>query len=339
MRRLLVFLITFGLLGLLACFTFLGKISPRNADKFPVLVRIQPEQNIRAILDTLQTLGIIQETKPLRYYLTLLRWDRKIHSGTYLFSKPLRTFEVARILASGRVAQARITLPEGLTYWEVRDALSKHLDIDSLEWETLIYDPELCAKWAMGANSLEGFLFPDTYLFPLDYSAKEVVETMLHRFWQIHGSLSKATGPGVDSLQTITMASIVQKEDKVEAELPVISGVFYNRLRLGWPLGADPTVRYYLRRLDGALYKDELHDDHPYNTRTRLGLPPGPISNAGKKAILAAINPQKTSYMYFVAKDDGSGEHFFTSTNAEHNARKAIRKVNRDKRGTNPLGN
>jgi len=333
-------LIFFFLVGLSVYLAFeLLQAPPRPLSQYPFYLRVPPKQNLNQLLDTLYHQGLVKNPKFLRYFMIALGWDRKIHSGTYLFNEPQTLYQLARTLSRGKVAHFKITLPEGLAHWEIRDQLKKFITLDSLEWENLIHNPELRAQYALNAPSLEGFLFPDTYLIPYETSPREMIEIQLKRFWEVHKELSSATGPGLDSLKTIVLASIVQKETRAASEYKIIAGVFHNRLQKSWPLGADPTIRYYLRRLNGPLYKSELLDNNPYNSRTQLGLPPGPISNPGREALEAAISPEETSYMFFVAKDDGSGEHYFTKTNSEHNAYKIIRSKNRSERGRTSQGN
>jgi UPF0755 protein len=131
--------------------------------------------------------------------------------------------------------------------------------------------------------------------------------------------------------QVLTLASVVEEETGNPKERPLIAGVFHNRLRLDMPLGADPTVRFIFKNLTGPIYKSQLNSDNPYNTRKFKGLMPGPISNPGRHAIEATLRPDTTKMLYFVAKDDGSGEHFFSKSLEEHNRYKNIAAQNRAK--------
>jgi UPF0755 protein len=130
----------------------------------------------------------------------------------------------------------------------------------------------------------------------------------------------------------VTLASIVEKEAGVPSERPLIAGVFYNRLLQNWSLGADPTVRFVLRKLTGPITVKDLNVNSPYNTRRFTGLPPGPICNPGKGALLAALNPANTEMMFFVAKDNGSRQHFFSKNNTEHIRYKSVAAENRKNR-------
>ena len=133
----------------------------------------------------------------------------------------------------------------------------------------------------------------------------------------------------------VTLASIVEEESSLASERPQVAGVYYNRVRMNWPLGADPTVRFIFRNMSGPIYKSQLNSDHPYNTRNpkNKGLPPGPISSPGQESLQATLYPDKTPYLYFVGKDDGSRAHFFCTNLACHNKYKEIASRNRVKAG------
>jgi len=189
----------------------------------------------------------------------------------------------------------------------------------------------VCRALGISAASLEGYLFPDTYRFSPDAGCRDVIERMVHRFHSVYESIPFDSGIEQEYTrhQIVTMASIVEKEATVAGERPRIAGVFFNRLRKGYPLGADPTVRYALRKFSGPLRVSELKTPSPYNTRRFAGLPPGPICSPGRGSLNAAASPLETRELYFVAKWDGSGEHDFSKTNAEHERKKkAIRRRN-----------
>jgi UPF0755 protein len=134
---------------------------------------------------------------------------------------------------------------------------------------------------------------------------------------------------GLNKKDIVIIASIVEKEALISTELPRIAGVFYNRLRLGVPLGADPTVRYIFKKWSGPLYVSELKSRSPYNTRLHKGLPPGPICSPGRASLAASVSPAQTNELYFVARWDGSGGHEFSATHDDHVRKKnAIRKIN-----------
>jgi UPF0755 protein len=183
-------------------------------------------------------------------------------------------------------------------------------------------DPGAVRDLASDAESLEGFLFPATYGFPRHPTGQEMVEAMVKRFRQEWATISaQPSDPPEDSLeQTLTLASLVERETPKPDERPLVAGVFANRLRQGVPLQCDPTVVYALElagQYSGTLEAAEIPFDSPYNTYRHAGLPPGPIANPGEASLRAAMSPAKTDYLYFVA--DTEGGHFFSKTLAEHN--------------------
>jgi UPF0755 protein len=170
------------------------------------------------------------------------------------------------------------------------------------------------------ASTLEGYLFPDTYLFAMDLPVQTILRSFVARFNQHFGpeQEEKAHNLGFTRHQVVILASVVEKETAVPEERPLIAGVFLNRLKKGIRLQSDPTVIYGLKNFDGNLTKAHLQTDTPYNTYTRKGLPASPICNPGAASIQAVLDPANTSYLYFVAKKDGT--HHFSTSLAEHNA-------------------
>jgi UPF0755 protein len=192
-------------------------------------------------------------------------------------------------------------------------------------------DSNEARKYGIGAPSLEGYLFPDTYRFPPDISPEGIVKRMMEHFNEMYETIARPPGAetGLTKHETVVLASIIEKEAELASERPLISGVFHNRLKKGIPLGADPTTRYIFGKFSGPLLASELSAQSPYNTRLHAGLPPGPICSPGLASLTAALCPQQTKMLFFVAKWDGSGSHDFSMTNEEHTRKKdAIRRSN-----------
>jgi UPF0755 protein len=192
----------------------------------------------------------------------------------------------------------------------------------------------LIARLKINAPTLEGYLYPNTYRFPDNVSAKEIIIKMVNSFDKVYKTLvpNRNITDKFTKNQIVTIASIVEKEAAIPSERERISAVFHNRIRMGYPLGADPTVRYALHKFDGPLTVSDLNNSSPYNTRKYSGLPPGPICSPGKGALQAAMSPAETKELYFVAKWDGSGAHDFSLTNEEHNRKKMIIRQNNEQR-------
>lgn len=243
--------------------------------------------------------------------------------------------QIIAIIESGKNAVRKVTIPEGRASWEIPAYLKKAFpNLDENLWNKLIQDPSFAHSLGVDANSLEGYLLPETYPFPIDADEKTIIKQMVDANLRLRNELQNAPGPSMWQAlgnwhRVLTLASVVEEETGKTDERPLIAGVFHNRLKIGMPLGADPTVRFIFKNLTGPIYKSQLNSDSPYNTRKFKGLMPGPISNPGRKAIEAALHPADTKALYFVAKDDGSGTHFFSSTLADHNKYKDVAAKNR----------
>ena len=185
-------------------------------------------------------------------------------------------------------------------------------------------DPEFIKSLKLDVPNLEGYLYPETYLFTPGIDEAQLLRMLVEQFHnQLDPALlKKAKQLNLNRHQLVTLASIIEKETGLVKEMPLISSVFHNRLRRGIPLQTDPTVIYGIKNFDGNLTRNHLKTPTPYNTYMIKGLPPGPIANPGKAALNAAAEPAKSEYLYFVARGDGS--HYFSKTLKEHNG--AVRK-------------
>lgn len=230
------------------------------------------------------------------------------------------------LFSSHRKPSIKVTLPEGLTYREMASAIQRLLESDSAEFVEWCESDSVRAYYNIQSPSMEGYLKPDTYYFYFRESASHICEELHSTFTsnQEVGSLHRLNAFQRDSV--LTLASIVQAEAADVSEMPIIAGVYANRLRIGMKLDADPTVQYGFRWKRRVLNR-HLDAEHAYNTYVIPGLPPGPINNPGSSAILAALKPAQHGYLYFVAKGDGSGQHRFSTTGAEHMAN--VRKYRR----------
>jgi UPF0755 protein len=166
------------------------------------------------------------------------------------------------------------------------------------------------------SGRLEGYLFPDTYEFPKNVTAEQIIDRMLKRFDNVFTDDMKQRAEAINMStdQIVTLASIIEKEARVPEERPVIAAVYYNRLKKKMLLQADATVQYALGQWKDKVLYEDLKVDSPYNTYKYQGLPIGPISNPGKASLEAAVSPEKVDYLFYVAKSDGSGAHTFTVT-------------------------
>ena len=289
-----------------------------------------------------QIAGILREEDVIRNRLAFTLFSywhfrRPIQAGEYYFDQPVNTREVFWKMARGRIFVRTILVPEGWTIFDIAEEIQEQGICDRDQFLAATHETSLISNIAPQAHSLEGFLFPSTYEFTRHNSCEEVAKRMVENFKAVWDSIKPAdlqTLPGgLTPLQVVTLASLVERETPDPEERPLVAGVFYNRLRKGVPLQCDPTVQYALA-LEGQLVKDvkpkDLKVDSPYNTYTHTGLPPGPIANPGEASLRAALAPEVTDYLYFVANDKGG--HFFAKTLAEHdrNVKRLRSRLNAD---------
>lgn len=280
-------------------------------------VDIAPGTGTQSMAQQLQNAGVIRSK--YAFEAMKLVHGGALKAGEYRFEHPATLIEVYSRLRKGDVYTRTLVIKEGFNIFDIAQAveaagLGSHTDFLAAEKA----NTALIARWNPGATSLEGYLFPDTYRFSRHASATNMLATMVKRFEQQIGKLGAADRPDVG--RVVTMASLVEREVHIDAERPIVAGVFENRLAANMPLQTDPAVAYasQLRGTwTGAIHQSELHSDSPYNTYVHTGLPPGPICNPGLAALKAALHPSMTEYLYFVA--DANGATKFSKTIEEHN--------------------
>lgn len=329
MKRALIFLIiTFIAVVAVIGYDFFHKTtSPFQGFDQPITLEIDRGASVTAIARLLHRDKIISNYTYFRLYYRLFHSKKHFQSGEYLFDRPLTMAQVIDKLHEGKVILYKITVKEGLTLPETAALLGDQYRINYGEFLAAAGDGRLIRGIDLEAKDLEGYLFPDTYFTRKGIAAPEVVRLMVDKFRNnlTSAMVLRARDLGLSIRQVVTLASLIEKETAAREERFTISSVFHNRLKLGMALDCDPTIIYALKR-DGR-YRDklgwkDLEYDSPYNTRRYRGLPPGPICSPGIASIQAALYPETTQYLYFVAK--GGGFHYFSATLAEHNA--AVRK-------------
>ena len=232
--------------------------------------------------------------------------------------------EILSTLRNGQVLLHSLTVPEGLTIAQIADLASQDGLTDRAEFIRLAKDRAFVASLGIEAETLEGYLYPNTYKFPRAVKAREVLVAMVEQLRQVVGPdlLARMQELKMTMHEVLTLASVIEKETGSGGERPEISAVFHNRLKKHIPLQSDPTVIYGLPAFDGNLHKKDLSSPSPYNTYRVQGLPPGPIANPGIQAIRATLYPSDSRSLYFVSRNDGT--HQFSATLIEHN--KAVEK-------------
>ncbi|MEE9226199.1 MAG: endolytic transglycosylase MltG [Acidobacteriota bacterium] len=294
------------------------------------IVEVPEGASASRVVSILEAEGIVRSRLPIRIYLALTLSSGRIQAGEYLFEKPATPAGVVGKLIRGEIQQRQVTIPEGAWLGEVVRAF---VDSGIAEEESLrevLNRPDPIRDLDPRAETLEGFLFPDTYRFARGTPPEEIAEALVQRFRR---ALERITADPcvlaeVDVHRTVILASLIEKETGQEGERARISGVFHNRLRRSMPLQCDPTVIYALRRENrytGRITRKDLNDTSAYNTYKHAGLPPGPIANPGEKSLLAAVCPEETDFIYFVSMN--TGYHFFSRSLTEHEA--AVRRYQR----------
>ena len=232
-----------------------------------------------------------------------------------------------RILATiveGDVLLHRITIPEGFNLHQIAEAVARAGFGDAESFYEIATDPAVVAAAGFEGQSLEGYLYPDTYSFPKGYSQSSIIDAMTQRFRDAVSDAwrSRAAEMGMSLHEVVTLASIIEKETGDPAERPLIASVFHNRLAKGMRLETDPTVIYGIENFDGNLTRRHLRTPTPYNTYRIRGLPPGPIASPGHAALEAALFPAVSDYLFFVSRNDGT--HQFSRNLQDH--QEAVRK-------------
>jgi UPF0755 protein len=275
--------------------------------------------SLRSVAANLESAGLLRQPTAFILLARLRGQATGVRAGSYLLKPAMTPLQILARITEGDIALARITVIEGWTFRQLRQAVDAH---PGLNHDTAnLSDSELLERLGLMDGHPEGQFFPDTYFFDAGASdlalyrrARETMAGKLATIWA-----ERADGlPYRDPYQALIMASIIEKETGAPEERPLIAAVFVNRLRLGMRLQTDPTVIYGLGTdFDGNLRKSDLLADTPYNTYTRAGLPPTPIALPGEDALRAAVRPERSRALYFVAK--GQGRHHFSETLNEHN--------------------
>jgi UPF0755 protein len=295
-----------------------------------VQLTIRKGSSFREAAESLSAHGLVRSVRAFSLYAKLRRRDRSLRWGTYVLRPGMSWEQMLDALRLGRGVIHLVTFPEGLSISDIDPMLMDALDLTQDSLDAAVRDTALLHRLDVPTPTLEGYLFPDTYTFPDKTTAREAVRMMVERFehewkpeWTDQARTMKLTRHDI-----ITLASIVEREVRRDEERPVVAAVYLNRLKIGMPLMADPTITYALGKKPGRVLLRDLRVKSPYNTYLRAGLPPGPIASPGAASIRASLFPAKVPYRFFVAAPDG--HHEFRRTYAEH--LEAIKMVRGEKR-------
>ena len=286
----------------------------------PVTVNVEEGERLTEIAEDLRQQGLLRHALPLVLWARLSRADRRIHWGEYLITTPLSPLELLARLTGPPDPLHPVTVPEGFTLREIVTLLARSGFGSEESFLCVLQDPAFLAAQELPAAGAEGYLFPDTYNFPLAMPQERILRAMVHRFREVTGPMYalRAEAVGLSEEDAVTLASLIEEETGRPEERPLVAAVFLNRLHRGMPLQSDPTVIYGRGTEERTLTRADLRRPTPYNTYTIAGLPPAPIASPGRAALEAAVAPADADYLYFVSRGDGT--HEFTRSLAEHNA-------------------
>ncbi|MEO8576737.1 MAG: endolytic transglycosylase MltG, partial [Gemmatimonadales bacterium] len=274
--------------------------SPRGA---PIRVIVPKGASFSTATDSLHKAGLVGPTAIFKLYARFKGTDRNIKPGTYLLKRGTPWGDIVGALHGGHGLVNTITIPEGFGLIQIAPLLAKSLQIPIDSVNAAIRDTALLKRVGTTGTTLEGYLFPDTYAFPVGTTARQAVLELVRRFereWKPEWN-TQLRQLGLSRHEVVTLASIVEKEAKVASERPVIAGVYLNRLHNKMLLQADPTVQFALGKHTPRVLLKDLEVESPYNTYKYAGLPPGPIASPGGASLVAALNPANVPFLYFVA--------------------------------------
>ncbi len=295
------------------------------------VIEIQQGENLTQITRKLEELGLVTDAFRFKLLVRLKQQDTQLQAGRFLLNTGWLPERVLEEIVTGKALLSRLTIREGLTWWEVAALLEKEGFATADDFTRIIHDPEFLRHHGIPFKNAEGFLYPETYFIhkpnpdALDEkSARDIANRLVYTFWQRTTPLfPNGKKPATSELKRLlALASIIEKETSLPEERNRVAGVYSNRLKTNMLLQADPTVAYGLGPdFKGPLLKKHLEDaKNPYNTYVNVGLPPGPICSPSAASIKAAISPENHSYYYFVARSTNPKEgHVFSKTLQEHN--------------------
>jgi len=283
-----------------------------------VVFRVERGDSVARVARRLEGEGLVRDARAVR---GLARWYElggSLQVGEFAISAAMTPREILDKLVSGRVVTYEVVIPEGFTQVMIADRLAQAGLVEREAFVDLARDPATARALGVEGQTLEGYLYPDTYRLPKGLSPLAVAGTLVGQFLTVWQELEPiATAQGSTMREVVTLASIVEKETGVPEERPLIAGVFLNRMKKGMRLETDPTVIYGIENFDGNLRRRHLEDgSNVYNTYKIKGLPPGPIASPGRDALRAVLDPADTAYLFFVSRNDGT--HVFSETYREH---------------------
>ena len=309
------------------------QLKPRAGQSEKITIEVTPGP-FKNVIDELHEKNIIQNKRLFSIIATFTKADQKIKMGEYEITTDMWPHEILAILVSGKSIQRSFTIQEGLNIFEIAQNFELNKIATAKQFLALVRDPKYTEKMiGFKAASLEGYLYPDTYFYTKGMSLEKIIQMMVDHF----NDVIMETAPQLQQDKAlrhkmVILASMIEKETGAPEERPTISSVFYNRMKKNMKFQSDPTIMYGIAVQKGFMSnnirKSDILAKTPYNTYTVPALPIGPIANPGKEAIVAALKPEKTEYLFFVSMNEG--RHYFSRSYQEHD--EAVKKYQKDRR-------
>lgn len=298
--------------------------APADPTAAPVVFTIARGASLSAIADDLADRGLITDSFRFKLFARYKQAGTRLKAGEYQLSAADTPAAILNRLVTGKVKLYKLTIPEGLTIEETADLVAQAGICPAGQFIALARDPGVARDLDIPARTLEGYLYPDTYLYPSSMTCEDLIRKMTDSFKEVFTAewQKRARALGYSVHEMVTLAAMIEKETGDPSERPLISSVFHNRLKKGMRLESDPTVIYGQDDYHGRIRYKHLRRLTPYNTYQIPGLPLGPIASPGAKALHAALFPVKSDYLFFVSKNDTT--HQFSTNLRDHN--KAVKK-------------
>ena len=293
---------------------------PANPGNSKVRFVVPQGATFHEVADTLHRVGLIDSVMVFDLYARYKHLDRNVQAGAYELSRNLNMIDILTALQSAIPDEVFVTIPEGYTIKKTAAALDRGGVIKGSDYIALAVQGQFTYDFLKDlppGASLEGFLFPDTYLIPRNGTAKDLIKLQLDTFKKLWDDTrqSQAGQRKLNPLQILTIASMIEREARYQEDRPLVASVIYNRLSAGWLLQIDATVLYAKGVWQSSVTKEDRMVQSPYNTYLHTGLPPGPIANPGIKAIDAALQPANTGFLFYLS--DPQGHNHYAKTNEE----------------------
>ncbi|MFW6366912.1 MAG: endolytic transglycosylase MltG [Spirochaetota bacterium] len=318
LQKLAVLLLSCSILAVVSGYALFAYMNSAPGTSRDFYYTVHSGETLRSVATSLYAEGLIRNAD-FFVLLSRISQNRSVRTGRYRIPSGASSTRIYDILSSGRIETVRVTVPEGYNIYQIAPALEDAGICDGEEFLRWATDREFLETMGIDAPSVEGYLYPDTYSFAPDTAPYDVIRHMKKTMDGVLDSLdaNRHIPKGMSVHELLIVASLVEKEARIKSEQRLIASVFLNRIERGMRFDSDPTVRYAVKKFTGRIRYRDLEADSPYNTYRVWGYPPTPIASPGREAIDAVLRPAESTFLYFVARNDGS--HYFSSSLSRHN--------------------